>query len=254
MTALAELRLARGELLIGVSGHQVLSNLGPKLAAGSAASVRLAAALRNGSSALACIDAQIALERERVQLARTLERQFAGTKATVQLILWLPLASAVGSQLIGLAVLTFLLFNPLGWVVTLIGIGLNLLGWRWIRRLLGAVNTNPAFAAALEYDLLADSLEAGLAVPTALGQVLAERELSSELSGLLNHQRSRGYPLVPLLRESAEAARQSERDQLTLALEVLPTRLLLPIGATLLPAFLLLNVIPAAAAALTAYR
>lgn len=251
---IAALQQARHLLLVGSDARSTLTKLLTVVPAEGQLATRLTLSLKLGVPVAELLEQQLALLREQLRTQRELTRLYSTPKLTAQLILWLPIAGAIFGQLLGLGPLSFLLFSPVGLVVLGFGLLLNFAGWRWTRRLLLATPRAPDLAPSLEYLLLSDCLSAGLTPRVGIDHLRRVGVLPSEdLLGIVAAQRKQGYPLLPLLREQANRQIEIAVDRVRDGLEALPTRLLIPIGVALLPAFLLLNVLPAAATALLAY-
>lgn len=78
-----------------------------------------------------------ALQRER--LRRDLASQMAGPKATARVLALLPLIGLILGSGLGGSPFAWLLGTPVGWGVLVVGIGLEVIGVLWVRRLVGSV-------------------------------------------------------------------------------------------------------------------
>lgn len=245
------LQSALQQVLVGTDSRVAAQQLLNQLPAKSFTLLRLRLCLKLGVPVQPVLEAQLSLLRDQARTRRELDRLYSTPKVTARLILWLPIAGAAFGQLLGLGPLSFLMFNPIGLLILLLGLALNLAGWRWSQTILRGTPSEPDLSHTQEYLLLADSLRAGLSLRACLDNLHAsEVELSVGLLGLLKHQRNQGFPLIPVLESQVARLSESAKDHVRDQLEALPARLLLPMGILLLPAFLLLNVFPAAATAL----
>jgi tight adherence protein B len=212
---------------------------------------------------------------------------FAGPRATGRILLGLPVAGIALGALLGADPLRMLFGTVPGRVLLVSGCALTLAGWWWMRSLLrsaeghahsgvdpsvlldliaGAMTSGlplagaasvvaralaedpPSQAAARDLDRFAQSLAAG--VPS----VLAAQHLPPELAVLgesaLLAERS-GADLTRVLHGAARDARRDRARDAEAAAARLAVRLVLPTGTTLLPAFVLLGIIPTVASLLS---
>lgn len=78
-----------------------------------------------------------ALQRER--LRRDLAAQMAGPKATARVLALLPLVGLLLGSGLGGSPVAWLLGTPVGWVLLACGVGLEIVGLLWVRRLVAGV-------------------------------------------------------------------------------------------------------------------
>lgn len=206
---------------------------------------------------------------------------FAAPLATARILLALPLAGIALGMLLGADPLAFLLRGSGRWVLGA-GTACTLLGWWWMRRLLrsAAGRADRGVDSSLVLDLVAGPLAAGAPLAQALGAVadglgtdplavpleragralLAGVPVSTALAALpaplavlrdvaLIGERT-GADLVGLLRSAARDARRGRAREAEAAAARLAVRLVLPTGAALLPAFVLLGIVPTVASLL----
>ena len=198
----------------------------------------LAAALRAFAEAL----------RDREAARRDIEVALAGPRATARIVMLLPLLALLLGVLMGVDLMATL-STPVG--ATCIGAGaLLIVGARqWMRRLLRAAEPRES-SDGLALDLLAVAAFGGGSPEAAAGLVTAELEragLSADpgsLDGLVRLSRSTGAPLAELARTEAAEVRARERADARTRAERLAVRLMLPLGACVLPSFLVLGVVP----------
>jgi len=121
-------------------------------------------------------------------------------------------------------------------------------GARWNRRLVVAARQlDPSPGLALE--LLAIAAAGGGSIDRAretVSAVLASAGLGGieEAEEVLGFARSAGVPVAALLRAEAEERRRDARAAAQQRAAALGTRLLLPLGVCILPAFVLVGVLP----------
>ncbi|MBI5161171.1 MAG: type II secretion system F family protein [Micrococcales bacterium] len=183
------------------------------------------------------------------QTARAVEVALAGPVASARILVLLPVIGVALGLLLGFDTGRVLFATPPGWVCLAIGLGLLVAGGLWSRGMLRrARRRHPA--PGLGEELVAVALAGGLSPDRALASVRAalhDAGLPVELDGAsatLQFARSAGAPAGALLRSEAEEARRSSGADAERAAEVLGVRLMLPLGLCILPAFLVLAVVP----------
>ena len=194
----------------------------------------LAESLRGLAAALR--DAHEAADEVRVALAEP-----AGT---ARLMGWLPLVAVALGAALGFDTLGALVGHPVGLVCLAAGIALIVAAQRWTAALVRRARDGPGVAGH-GADLLAIALSGGVSIDraTALVESCGARADAST-AAVLSLSRSAGVPAVELLRASSALARHRARFDGRLRAARLSSRLLLPLGACTLPAFLLLGVAP----------
>ncbi len=198
----------------------------------------LAAALRAFAEAL----------RDREAARRDIEVALAGPRATARIVMLLPLIAVLLGLLMGVD-LVATLSTPIGAACIAAG-GLLIVGARrWMRRLLRAAEPLES-SEGLALDLLAVAAFGGGSPEAAAQLVTAELEraglpaASGGLDALVRLSRRTGAPLGELARTEAAEVRARERADARAGAERLAVRLMLPLGACVLPSFLLLGVVP----------
>lgn len=184
-------------------------------------------------------------QQRRVELAN------ASPRATVRLVLWLPIAALVLGQLSGIGSIQVLFRTPIALTSVLLGGLLLAIGSYWSGRMLRNARTVES-DSAIFLDAVSIALSAGL--PTDHALKLAEKHLprevndrlESELQQIILLSKNTGAPLSKLLSEKADSIRGEANYKKSLALEKLSVRLMIPLGASVLPAFALIAVVPLA--------
>ena len=191
--------------------------------------------------------------RDLAEGARERQTALAGPRATSRIILALPPLGIVLGMLIGLDSLTVLTGTPLGWACLVVGVVLVALARRWTSRMLRrAALGREAPGVALE--LVAIGLSSGM--PPERACALAARALvtcgledeTAAATAHLDFAVGAGVPAGPLLQAAARAERRRARSDAVRRAEEMATWLVLPLGLCVLPAFVVLGVIPAAVA------
>lgn len=182
-------------------------------------------------------------QRRKVELAN------ASPKATVRLVLWLPVAALLMGQLAGQGTIAVLFRSPQAVASVLIGGMLLAAGSYWSSRMLRSARAEPN-DPAIFLDAIAIGLSAGIttkqAVDLASGNCEFENNLPNELQELVELSNQTGAALSKLLVEKADVIRGETNYKKSLALEKLSVRLMIPLGASVLPAFALIAVVPLA--------
>jgi tight adherence protein B len=172
----------------------------------------------------------------------------AGPLATSRVVLALPVLGLLGGALLGVDTLGVLATTPPGWFCLVAGGGLLLVARRWMRRLVArAREADPT--PGLGCELVAVAVSGGAPASAALDRVaeaLAEAGLpadDSAAAAIAFAQRA-GVPVAGLLRAEARESRRNAHAAVRMRIAALGTRLLLPLGLCVLPAFVALGVAP----------
>lgn len=194
----------------------------------------LAETLRGTAAALR--DAHEAADDVRVALAEP-----AGT---ARLMGWLPLVAVALGAAFGFDTIGVLVSQPLGIACLAAGVVLIVVARRWTAALVRRASPSGGIPGN-DAELLAIALSGGVSIERAtalVGQAGSSTDAST--AAVLALSRSAGVPAVELLRATAALARHRARIEGRLRAAELSSRLLLPLGACTLPAFLLLGVAP----------
>ena len=178
-----------------------------------------------------------------------IEVAYAAPRATARLVALLPVLALLFAQLAGLNPLGAVVRNPLGWVSVSLGAGLLYIGFLWSAKLLRAAQPKPEDPAAF-LELIGLAMQAGLPLEAAERQVLAfEQPTLAESASLEKASKlslATGAEMAGILRATADRLRQEVRFAAAKAVNQLTVQLMLPLGLSVLPAFLLLAVVPIA--------
>ena len=205
-------------------------------------------------------DSAVRLE-QRIEQSRQLESAFAGPKSTAYLVAGLPVLSLAMAQLSGLNPLEALATNGLAQLSFCLGLLLLITGWLVMTRMLARArpaNQDPAellgfFAQSLlsglptQECLEASCLQVGIGSNPVTDAVKVDRTLQSqfvECLRLLDYSQSSGSSLRKLLLAEASARRSEHFAQQRAAIEKLAVRLMIPLGLVVLPAFVLIGILP----------
>lgn len=201
---------------------------------------------------------------------------FAGPRSTARILLVLPLAGLGLGMLLGGDPVRLLVTTTSGNLLALLGAVLTALGWWWMRRLLRQADP-PAITQvdpSIVLELISGALESGLPLAGSVGSVAgaledgrdgraldrmaaaltvgvpagaAARDLPAALSALGESAvlaENSGADLARVLRSAAKDARRGRARQAEERAAHLAVRLVLPTGVALLPAFVVLGIIP----------
>ncbi len=179
----------------------------------------------------------------------------AGPKMTATLVMWLPLASVAVSFILGFNPVP-VFFSPVGALLLSIGVLLQVVGAKWTARLTAQVERQDR-VAGLECELAWVALAGGAPPRLALRRVAdAVSEARAEwvqldslragepLAHALAVATAAGVPASGLLLEVANDERAKTQAALEREAEKLGVRILLPLAACVLPAFIAVGVVP----------
>ncbi len=180
------------------------------------------------------------IELQQQQAVAELNQALAVPKATRALLSWLPAFALVASQLMGLSSLSALV-HPVSLIAIALGFALILLG----RRLTGSMLIEPKLDQAAIYSLQLF----GVAIASGLGLSQTLRrypELSSSppVMELVAVSQTTGCSLSSLVQSTIRSEISNASAALMTELRELSVKLLIPLGLTTLPAFLLFTIPP----------
>lgn len=217
-------------------------------------------AIETGAPLAACLHELARSQRSLGQAQRDIEAALAGPRSTSRLVMILPVVGLLFGLLLGFDTLGTLVGTVPGLVCLTGAMLLMLAAWRWSAALVRR-STPRSTAPGLAIDLTAIAMSSGASVDRALAVVdsalAAFRpseatdtrtpdagDESAAVAGVLALSRAAGVPAADLLRSEADQARRDARSAAQLAAAALATRLMLPLGICVLPAFLLVGVAP----------
>jgi tight adherence protein B len=203
----------------------------------------------------------LALER----LAEVFDRQqknlseiqlaFAGPQATARLVSWLPLAALALAQLVGMNPLGAITGSIAGLVSVLLGAGLLAVGQRWSKRLLEKADSKSLDPGAF-IDAVLIGLQAGLPLRKSEAaaqehfKVVFQQEVTEKdiavIKSVAELARDSGAALTKILAAEADQLREQERYEISEKIARLGIRLMIPLGVAVLPAFILIAIVPIA--------
>jgi tight adherence protein B len=188
--------------------------------------------------------------RSMAESQREISIALAAPVATARLVLVLPIVGVAFSMALGFNTIETLTTTPVGIVCLLLGAALLLLARWWNRRLV--VTAEPTnLTPGLAFDLMAIAVSGGAALDRARSAVESAIERfgldardSDAIGVVLELSRRAGVPAAELLRSEANESRLAASAEAQRAAAALSVTLMLPLGVCVLPAFLLLGVVP----------
>lgn len=198
-------------------------------------------ALKIGSPLREALNELSALENDSRAANFELQQSLALPRATKNLMLWLPILGLLLSQAFGLQ--PFSAFtNPLGVWVFGFAIALLAVGDRVAEKMISGLSNNAD--SALELLLLAVALRSGITLREAQELLPTSSNNSQARKEILQLGCETGAPISELLIAAARENREASTSRAIEQARALSVRLLVPLGLTVLPAFLLLTVVP----------
>jgi tight adherence protein B len=223
-----------------------------------------AVAIETGAPLAGCLRELARSQRALGQAQRDIDAALAGPRSTARLVLLLPVVGLLFGLLLGFDTFGTLVGTMPG-LVCLAGAALLMLAaWQWSTAMVHR-STPRSSAPGLAIDLTAIAMSSGASVDRAVAvvkSVLAEfrpaesvprstpvlvHEVDRDeaaIGGVLALSRAAGVPAADLLRGEADQARRDARSTSQQAAASLATRLMLPLGLCILPAFMLVGVAP----------
>jgi tight adherence protein B len=193
--------------------------------------------------------------RDLAQAQREITVALAGPVATARLVMALPVVGLLFGIVLGFNTLGTLFTTPPGWVCLGLGGTLMFVASRWNRRLVRSAQPRD-LTPGLEFDLVAIAVSGGGALDRARASVavaldrysLAQPGIgtrdSAGIEAVLDLSKRAGVPAAELLRSEATERRRSARAEVQERAQALGVRLMIPLGVCVLPAFMVLGVVP----------
>ncbi|PZE85038.1 type II secretion system F family protein [Curtobacterium sp. MCBD17_032] len=210
----------------------------------------LAVAGRTGAPVAPTLRALAASLRDTEQTARSVRVAVAGPRASTRVVLALPAFGVLLGRAWGVDSVGVLLGGPVGWACLVTAVVLVAVAHRWTRQLVAAAAATEPVPGLL-LDVWAVALSGGGAWSGAGGSVdavfpgrtwpTADRARLAETLALAERA---GVPAAGLLRTSALDRRADAAAEGLARTERLGVRLVLPLGVCVLPAFVLVGVVP----------
>jgi tight adherence protein B len=229
-------------------------------------------AVSTGARLGPCLAQLARSQRDVGQTQRDIDAALAGPRSTSKLVMTLPGVGLLFGAVLGFDTLGTLFTTVPGLVCLALGVVLAVLAWRWSARMV-RLATPTTSAPGLEIDLLAIALSSGASFDRARGAVddaldscelalsgvgdVARRRPRNRarpsdsvqresvlIENVLALSRAAGIPAAELLVSEADGVRRNARSEAQRTAAALGTRLMLPLGVCILPAFMLVGVAP----------
>jgi tight adherence protein B len=193
--------------------------------------------------------------RELGEAQRDARVALAGPIATARIVLALPVVGVLFGVALGFNTLATLFTTPAGWACLGVGGGLLGLAALWNRRLVRSARPRSA-TPGLACELMAIGMAGGASIDRARATVSTALESfgidAEDVEPVLRLSRAAGVPAAELLRSEARELRAAARSTAQERAAALSVRLMLPLGLCVLPAFLVLGVLPLLVTVITA--
>jgi tight adherence protein B len=187
--------------------------------------------------------------------AKEVELAFAGPQSTAKLVMGLPVVALVLAQLTGMNPFGAIVGSLLGMLSVSLGVGLLVAGHYWTKRLLARALPQGLDPGAY-LDCVLIGLQAGLPLDQARRiaqqnfQSIFETEISAADVATLDEaaelSRRTGAALTQIILSRADQVRENLRYEISNRIARLSVKLMIPLGVAVLPAFVLLSIVPIA--------
>lgn len=187
--------------------------------------------------------------RSLAQAQRDAAVALAAPVATARMVMALPAVGVLFGLGLGFDTLGTLLGTPVGWVCLAGGTALMGAAAVWNRRLVRRAAPTDA-APGIQFDLMAIAVSGGASLDRARAALDATTRrfglgaAGAGIDDVLELSRRAGVPSGELLRSEAEELRRSAHADAQERAAQLSVRLMLPLGLCILPAFVMLGVVP----------
>ena len=187
--------------------------------------------------------------------AKEVELAFAGPQSTSKLVMGLPVVALVLAQLTGMNPFGAIVGSLLGLLSVCLGAGLLVTGHYWTKRLLAKALPQSLDPGAY-LDCVLIGLQAGLPLDSAretaaknyqkvFGVEVSPHDVA-QLDDAAELSRTTGAALTQIILSSADRFREDLRFQISNRIARLSVKLMIPLGVAVLPAFILLSIVPIA--------
>jgi tight adherence protein B len=206
---------------------------------------------RSGAPLAECLGSFVAALRQADAARREVEVALSGPRSTGRIVLALPPVGVLFSLGLGFDTASVLFGTPAGWTCLAIGGGLVLAARAWNGRLVRSAVPS-ATVPGLRLELLAVAVSGGgswqggldLVEEACRGRLDADAADDGDGEAVLDLSRRAGAPAGALLRAAAAERRLDATTAARSAAARLGSTLMLPLGICVLPAFLVVGVVP----------
>ena len=196
-----------------------------------------------GASPAQALERLLEVCRQAQEFDAELDAEWATPKATMRLVVWLPVGFIALAQALGLPIVQSVAVSSLAKGAVLAGAFLLLAARAWSARILRKAAPRQD-AVAQQIDLVAIGLSAGLSFDKALGKAKAHAEVGQLLMQERMLSRTTGAPIAKLALNRAQRLRVLAQRQNRLRIREAAVSLMWPLGVAVLPALILLLVVP----------
>ncbi|TFC94545.1 MULTISPECIES: type II secretion system F family protein [Cryobacterium] len=208
-------------------------------------------ATQAGAPLASCLRQLAGSFRQLGQLHADLAVALAGPSATARMVAFLPVVGVLFGSLLGFNTLHTLFVTAPGWACLAGGAVLMFAADRWNRRLLHAARARDP-TPGLELDLTAIAMTGGGSIDRARALVdtaadryaLHRADSAATIDRVLALAVRAGVPAAELLRSEADQLRRQARSDGQRRAATLGVTLMIPLGVCVLPAFMLIGVLP----------
>jgi tight adherence protein B len=207
-----------------------------------------AVATRAGAPLAPCLRRYSRSLRDLAQAQRDARVALAAPVATARMVLALPVLGVLFGMALGFNTLEVLFVTPIGWSCLAVGGTLMLVALRWNASMVAAARPKDP-APGIGCDLMAIAVSGGNALDGAraiVDETVKQFSLPAVtgVDDVLELSRSAGVPAAELLGSEAEELRRAATARAQENAAALGVRLMLPLGLCILPAFMVLGVVP----------
>jgi tight adherence protein B len=217
----------------GVNLHSALELTGFRIEGEKPLERMLIWAIQAGAPIKAVTSRLVAFELDLERFKLELETANAVPIATRKLLLWLPALSLAIGQLAGFGTVAAI-FQPVGLIAFITALGLVAVGVKWSGSLLAPLMVEPQHPGL---DLMKFSLTLASGGPLAASS-------NPTISELVSLSRQTGAPLGGLVQNEIELVTHRALQQSMAKAKRMSIELLVPMSLTVLPAFLILTIVP----------
>ncbi len=201
-----------------------------------------------GAPLASCLRQFAASLRDLAQVQRDIDVSLSGPASTARMVMVLPVVGLLCGMALGFDTITTLFTTPIGIGCLVVGTALMAAARAWNRALVAGAQPHE-ITPGLECELTAIAVSGGGAIDAAIATVAVAMERFGVTGGggvasVLDLSRRAGVPAAELLRSAADEARRDARAAAQVRAESLAVRLMLPLGLCILPAFMVLGVLP----------
>ncbi|MSZ46814.1 MAG: hypothetical protein F2592_02585 [Actinobacteria bacterium] len=186
---------------------------------------------------------------------REVQLAFAGPQSTAKLVMWLPVLALLLGQAVGMNPMGAIFHSLLGALSVSLGLGLMVAGRQWTRRLLARAVPEARDPGAY-LDCVLIGLQAGLPLSAAQSEATEQFTVAFDeppeernferLDNAAELSRTTGAAVGEILIAEADAFREQHRYEVATRISKLGIQLMIPLGVAVLPAFILLSIVPIA--------